>query len=969
MAKYVRLLAGKYAGQIWGLASCVVIFALWTQSPFSDPLRRVEYMLYDLRMKRRVVPKTSGGSQVVVVSIGEDDVERFGRLPWPRTRYAELIRHLAKGGARAIVVDIFFPDATDEKADQALASAIREAGMVFLPKSSLQSWASGDAGADGVYRGQLSQNYPLIYEHAAGTGHINVLVDPDGIVRRMPARIGAKDEDEDTRNKDLQVPVGFLAVLRAFGEKNPAITATPTLLKGGALEVPLDDYACIPINYLDVDREVYFRPPYAPDWVEAEGRTKPIMVCSYLEAMGLASDMGGALPPVDFQDKVVVVAGTVQGSEADKHSTPFARQHGALIHAAFIHSLLERQFVRIPSQGVLFAILLAFCLPLGVAAFRVRLGGSSYTTVAGMVLTLVGLLTALGLLSWATYNYWGLMFQVTPFALALVLHCGAALAASLSRAAREMEQTRQAAEEALRESEAHLKTVLDSVRAGIVVVDPETQKIIDANSFAGEMMGCSREDIVGQPCRGSICQMEPGQCPICDLKRSEDSSEAILRRRNDGQIFILKTATLVERKGRKYIIESFIDISNRKRAEEELRESNRKLVEALDELEATQRQVVQQERLRALGEMASGIAHDFNNALMPVVGYSDMLLTSPEILDDREQTLRFLENVRTAAEDAREVVKRLREFYRHRDEDELLLQIDLNQIINEALSLTQPKWKEQAQASGKTITIDTDLGQVPTTLGNETELREMLTNLIFNAVDAMPERGTIRVRTRLDGEHIVLEVSDTGIGMDEETQRRCLEPFFTTKGERGTGLGLAVTYGIIRRHQGTVEIDSREGEGTTFTIRLPVRAEQAAVAREPAGAAPVAPLHVLVVDDDPEALQVIVTFLQADHHTAETASDGPEALERLSASQFDLVITDMAMPGLSGDQLAAKVKEIAPQTRVILITGFSQLLHDPSAKRDGVDLILGKPITLTAFRQALAEATGATMAALGRTPA
>ncbi len=965
MAKHVRLVAGKYAGSIWGLASWLVIFALWTQSPFSDLLHRVEYVLYDLRMKRRGVPKTSGGSQVVVVSIGEDDVERFGKLPWPRTRYADLIRHLAKGGARAIVVDIFFPDATDEKADQALASAIQEAGMVFLPKFSLRSWDTGKTPADGVYRGKLSQNYPLIYDHAAGTGHINVLVDPDGIVRRMPARIGAEDE----RSEDLQVPVGFLAVLRAFGEKNPAITATPTMLRGGALEIPLDEYASIPINYLDFKREVYFRHRYAPDWVEAERRTKPIMICSYLEAMGLASAMGDALPPVDLQGKVVVVAGTVQGSGADMHSTPFARQYGALIHAAFIHSLLERQFVRIPRQSVLFGILLALSLPLGVVAFRIRLRGSSYTTVAGMVLTLVGLLTALGLLSWVTYNYWGVMFQVTPFALMLVLHFGAALAASLSRAARETEQTRRAAEEALRESEAHLKTVLDSVRAGIVVVDPETQKIIDANSFAAEMLGCAREELIGQPCRGSICQIGPGQCPICDLKRPEHSSETILHRPNDGQLFVLKTATLVERKGRQYIIESFIDISNRKRAEEELRESNRRLVEALEELETTQRQVVQQERLRALGEMASGIAHDFNNALMPVVGYSDMLLTSPEILDDREQTLRFLGNVRTAAEDARQVVKRLREFYRHRDEDDLLLQTDLNEIINEALALTQPKWKEQAQASGKTITIETDLGKLPSTLGNETELREMLTNLIFNAVDAMPEPGTLRVHTRLDGEHIVIEVSDTGIGMDEETQRRCLEPFFTTKGERGTGLGLAITYGIIQRHQGTVEIDSRVGEGTTFTIRLPVRAEQGAVTRAPApAAAAVGPLRVLVVDDDPEALQVIVTFLQADSHTAETASDGLEALEKFSASQFDLVVTDMAMPGLSGDQLATKVKERAPQTRVILVTGFTRLLHDASTKRDGVDLILGKPVTLAAFRQALAEVAGTRLAAAGPPP-
>jgi PAS domain S-box-containing protein len=952
MRRPLKLLQGQHAGLVWGLlwgvASCLVVFALWSEPPFSDPLRRMEQVLYDLRMKQRILPVSEVGSRVVVVGINADDERRFGRLPWSRKRHAELVRHLAQSGAKAIVLDILFPDATEPDADEALASAIQEAGIVFLPEFSLGVRSTAEMRPDGVYRGgRLARNHPLIRKHAAGTGHINVLVDDDSIVRRVPARIGTPDEKEE------ELPLGFAAALRALGAAATAIEVSMRSLKAGPLEVPLDEHACIPVNYLDFDREVYIRPPFAPSWVEAEGRKKPIMVCSYQEAMGLAPERGGDVAPVDFRDTVVVVAGTIQESEADIHITPFGRQHGALIHAAFIHSLLQRQFVRIPGQRVLFLVLLAFCVPLGAAAFCIRLRGSSYVTIAGMVITLVGILSALGLLSWAAYNYGGLMLQITPLALALLLHFGAALAANLSRAARETEQTRKGAEEALRESEAYLKSVLDSVRAGIVVVDPQARQILDANLFAAEMLGAPREQLVGRSCHDAICPAPAGACPICDLNRPVDTSEARLPGGSDGPIVVLKTAALVERKGRRYVIESFIDITNRKQVEEELRESNRRLRETLDELAATQKQIVQQERLRALGEMASGIAHDFNNALMPVVGYTDMLLASPEVLNDTEKVQRYLQNVRTAAEDAQGVVKRLREFYRRREEDETLLPIDLNQVIRVVLTLTQPRWKEQPQARGATIAVETDLQPLPATLGNETELREMLTNLVFNAVDALPNGGTIVVRTRTDGSEIVLQVADDGLGMTEEVRRRCLEPFFTTKGERGTGLGLAVAYGIIHRHQGTIEIESEIGKGSTFSIRLPVRTQREEAVAEPVRSAPVRPLRVLVVDDDPEALRVMTAYLEADGHAAATATNGAEALEKFRGGRFDLVVTDMAMPGMSGEQLAAKVREMAPDTRVIMLSGFAPTLQDRPEGAPGVDLVLGKPVTLNTFRQAL----------------
>jgi PAS domain S-box-containing protein len=327
----------------------------------------------------------------------------------------------------------------------------------------------------------------------------------------------------------------------------------------------------------------------------------------------------------------------------------------------------------------------------------------------------------------------------------------------------------------------------------------------------------------------------------------------------------------------------FHDITIRRRAEDALLDSNRRLGEALAELRRTQQQVIQQERLRALGQMASGIAHDFNNALSPILGFSDLLLASPQSLDDRETVTRYLGMMRTAAQDAASVVGRLREFYRHRDEGEVPTFIRLNALAQQVVSLTQPRWKNQALANGVSIEVETELRRVPVIEGNEAELREALTNLIFNAVDAIPERGTVTLRTRLDGEHAVLEVSDTGVGMTEEVRRRCLEPFFTTKGERGTGMGLAMVYGIVQRHEGTIDIRSEAGEGTTFTIRLPIRrGERGERSGQRTESSPslLRALRILVVEDEPTVCGIIAAYLARDGHAVETAANGTEGLKK-----------------------------------------------------------------------------------------
>lgn len=388
--------------------------------------------------------------------------------------------------------------------------------------------------------------------------------------------------------------------------------------------------------------------------------------------------------------------------------------------------------------------------------------------------------------------------------------------------------------------------------------------------------------------------------------------------------------------------------------EQRVAERTTELEKALAELKATQRQMLQQERLRAFGEMASGVAHDFNNALMSVIGYSDILLEDPDMLNDRETVLEYLRVMNTAGRDASNVVGRLRDFYRAREEGDLFVALDLNKLVEQVVPLTQPKWRDQALATGRTIDIQLDLEKVPPVAGNAAELREVATNLIFNAVDAMPGGGVITLRTRSGNGSVILEVCDTGAGMSDDVRTRCLEPFFSTKGDRGTGLGLSMVFGIIKRHEGDVDIESVPGKGTTLRIRLPstnreVDSDTIIVPK------PDRSLYVLVVDDDVRSRDVLEKYLEADGHRVETAANGLEALERFGSKAFDLLATDYAMPGLNGLQLAEKLRRNRSNLSVLLVSGFTDAGLPEGTDLDLVDAVIHKPVHGQDLRAAIFE--------------
>lgn len=394
------------------------------------------------------------------------------------------------------------------------------------------------------------------------------------------------------------------------------------------------------------------------------------------------------------------------------------------------------------------------------------------------------------------------------------------------------------------------------------------------------------------------------------------------------------------------------DLAERKRAESSLRESHTQLEAAMAELKTTQQQMVQQERLRALGQMASGIAHDFNNTLSPIMGFSELLLIAPQMSADPAQLKEYLQTINMAAKDAAKVVSRLRDFYRPRLDADLAGIVDLNSLVQQSVKLSQPKWKDQALANGVAIEIKTELEPVPPVAGHESELREVLTNLVFNAVDAMPQSGSITLRTKVDGDGVRLDVSDTGMGMTEEVRQRCLEPFFSTKGEKGSGLGLAMVYGIIRRLRGTIDITSAVGVGTTFSIRLPIQSAAEAGQEHDGHNMDGVRLQVLVVDDDPLVGRVTGEYLRVAGHSVEVVGSAAEAIKRFNPERVHLVVTDHGMPHMTGRQLAEVIKKVSADTPVLLLTGGDQIEQEETVSV-AVDAELSKPLTMAALQQAL----------------
>ena len=404
------------------------------------------------------------------------------------------------------------------------------------------------------------------------------------------------------------------------------------------------------------------------------------------------------------------------------------------------------------------------------------------------------------------------------------------------------------------------------------------------------------------------------------------------------------------------------------------------LQSAYEDLRQTQQTVMKQERLRALGQMASGIAHDVNNALTPAALYLQSLLDRDRSLGTEARN--YLRITLRAIEDVANTIARMREFYRPREAQTALLPVALNEVLQQVLDLTRASWNDMPQERGILIRMIRDLEpRLPRVLGAESEIRDALTNVVLNAIDAMPEGGTLTIRSKSLGaasapagnglpERVLVEVCDTGIGMTEAVRNRCLEPFFTTKGERGTGLGLAMVYGMTQRHNADLELQSEAGVGTTMRLIFPVAPTSASGVGN-TQVRPVDQVRILLVDDDPLILQSLQDSLEGDGHLVAIAEGGQAGIDAFRVAEqrgarFDVVITDLGMPYVDGRTVATTIKSRAPDVPVILLTGWGYRLQAENDTPPHVDCVLSKPPKLMELRAVLAKLTGTARSMAGK---
>jgi signal transduction histidine kinase/ActR/RegA family two-component response regulator len=380
------------------------------------------------------------------------------------------------------------------------------------------------------------------------------------------------------------------------------------------------------------------------------------------------------------------------------------------------------------------------------------------------------------------------------------------------------------------------------------------------------------------------------------------------------------------------------------------------LKQTLQELKLAQDQIIQAEKLRAMGEMASGVAHDFNNVLAVVLGNIQLLLHQLDHLSP-EEIREGLKIIEQSSKDGAETVRRIQEFTGVRRDKEFV-SFSLNEIITEVVNITQPRWKDQTQKKGIQVGLAAQLGEIPLIMGSPSELREVLTNIIFNAVDAMPEGGKLTIATQPQAEGWVeVRIADTGIGMTEEVKKRIFDPFFTTKGVTNSGLGMSVSYGIIKRHGGEILIESELGKGTTFIIHLPTGyGEEETAVKEVTPIKESRQARILVIDDEDSVRDILSRMLKTKGHQVVVASNGEEGIEQFRSQPFDLVFTDLGMPKISGWEVGKTIKGINPKIPIAMITGWGMELDREKMSESGIDLIVSKPFNFDQVIHLVSEA-------------
>jgi PAS domain S-box-containing protein len=488
--------------------------------------------------------------------------------------------------------------------------------------------------------------------------------------------------------------------------------------------------------------------------------------------------------------------------------------------------------------------------------------------------------------------------------------------------------------DSIKGSEEKYRTVVESAMDGVGVVAKDN-RLKYANKRLAEIQGCAQEKLIGMDFTDFLDEESKQLMADRYLRRQKGEELSphfelnIIR--GDGEIRNVEINARVIKDSKEDInyIVFMKDITEKKKMEEQL---------------------LQAEKLRALAEMASGVAHDFNNALASILGNAQLLLLTVED-EEAKESLRVIEKV---AKDSAQTVRRLQDFTRKRVHHELI-KVDINSIIKDSIEITKPKWKDEVQNRGIRIEMVSNLEEIPLVSGNAPELREVITNLIFNAIEAMPQGGKIEVHTFKKREEVFIQISDTGIGIVEEARKKIFEPFFTTKPFSNTGLGLSMSYGIIKRFGGEIEVKSKVGYGTTFTIMLPSGGDGREEAISPSTIKMGRKARILVIDDEEFVRSVLARTLAQVNHQVTLAEDGEKGLQLFKKGKFDMVLTDWGMPGMSGWEVCRMIKKISPHTPVGMITGWGTEMSQRQIEEYGLDFFISKPFDFNQILNVVAE--------------
>jgi len=494
-------------------------------------------------------------------------------------------------------------------------------------------------------------------------------------------------------------------------------------------------------------------------------------------------------------------------------------------------------------------------------------------------------------------------------------------------------------EELLREGVERLKTILNFIQAGIVIIDTKTHKIFDVNFAAAQVIGVPKEKIVGRLCHNLMCSAINGACPITDLGGKIENSESLIFRSDGGKIPIIKTCTPIDLRGREYLLLTFIDISDKKKLEAQL---------------------IQAQKMEAIGTLAGGIAHDFNNLLMGIQGYASLMLMD---IDSTHPHYERLTGIEEQVQRGAELTRHLLGFARGGKFEDV--STDLNKLIRKTSGMfgrTKKEIEIHRRYQKDIYSVDSDQGQI----------EQVLLNLYVNAWQAMPGGGKLYLQTEnvfIDenhsrpykirpGRYVKISVKDTGVGMDETTRQRVFEPFFSTKEMgRGTGLGLASVYGIIKNHGGFIDVYSEKGEGTTFDLFLPASENGVVEGGDSDEKFLEGSETILLVDDEDMIINVGEQFLKKMGYTVLIAKNGKDAVEicEKGRDKIDIVILDMIMPDMGGGETYDRIKEVSPGMKVLLSSGYSLDGQVTEILVRGCNGFIQKPFDIKQLSQSIRE--------------